>query len=540
MQSEPLKAEDRPPFTAITHGQDPAESCDVPGLTRRVESDHIAALRAAELRCVSALSAASFNEPAMLRAASAVRQDAESYQGDNRAGTAQLLAYLRAGHQSRDFGEAVHAVTRDALDAFFANPASHQATRSNGEVLAEAVGLIDAAGLNSRYLDIVERLLATDRPELDAARTRAFFVLFGGHRRSDFLTAVRADSGVLDALKAFADRNAGLLGTDREYLTANAGSELARFVRYDALRGKVRPMLKDLLGRSSPHGRTAGLWVAVAEMAGALDKAGCSAYGVCGTLAALGKDVLQITHTCGPTLRIRAQDMTPEQLQWTCSSLFNEDGYFHNLVQDSGPVADDYNTALEVVVYDSSRDYRRYARAMFGIDTNNGGMYLEGDPSKPGNQARFIAYEAEWLRPDFQIWNLNHEYTHYLDGRFDMYGDFEANISTPTVWWIEGMAEYVSYGYRGVRYDAAVTEAAKHTYTLSTLFDTTYDHDTTRVYRWGYLAVRYMVERHHSDVATVLGYYRVGNWAAARAHLKALNYNADFDAWLTACANGGC
>ena len=55
--------------------------------------------------------------------------------------------------------------------------------------------------------------------------------------------------------------------------------------------------------------------------------------------------------------------------------------------------------------------------SIYGIDTNNGGMYLEGDPAAAGNQPRFIAYEAEWVRPAFQIWNLNHEYTHYLDGR---------------------------------------------------------------------------------------------------------------------------
>ncbi|MBB5933317.1 hypothetical protein FHS42_000335 [Streptomyces zagrosensis] len=139
-----------------------------------------------------------------------------------------------------------------------------------------------------------------------------------------------------------------------------------------------------------------------------------------------------------------------------------------------------------------------------GIHTNNGGMHLEGDPSMQGNQPRFIAYEAEWRRPEFAIWNLDHEYTHHLDGRFTMHGDFEAGISTPTVWWIEGFAEYVSYGYRKLPCRKAAAEAGKHTYRLSTLFDTTYDADTGRVYRWGYLAVRYMLENHRADRETVL------------------------------------
>lgn len=41
--------------------------------------------------------------------------------------------------------------------------------------------------------------------------------------------------------------------------------------------------------------------------------------------------------------------------------------------------------------------------------------------------------------------------------------------AVPDVWWIEGVAEYSSYGYRGITDDQAVAEAGKHTYTLSTL-----------------------------------------------------------------------
>ena len=37
---------------------------------------------------------------------------------------------------------------------------------------------------------------------------------------------------------------------------------------------------------------------------------------------------------------------------------------------------------------------------------------------------RTLDSNAEWLRPDFQIWNLTHEMVHYLDGRFNLKGDF--------------------------------------------------------------------------------------------------------------------
>jgi microbial collagenase len=212
------------------------------------------------------------------------------------------------------------------------------------------------------------------------------------------------------------------------------------------------------------------------------------------------------------------------------------------VVGDHGPVANDNNTTIEVVVFHSSTDYQTYAGVMFGIDTNNGGMYLEGDPAAVGNQPRFIAYEAEWLRPVFQIWNLNHEYTHYLDGRFDTYGDFTASTTTPTIWWVEGFAEYVSYSYRNVPYPQAITEAGKRTYALRTLFDTEYG-DVTRVYQWGYLAVRYMLQFHHADIDTILGYYRTGNYDAARTFLTTTigtRYDNDWYTWLSACAAGNC
>ncbi|MCZ8072838.1 MAG: collagenase, partial [Paucibacter sp.] len=195
----------------------------------------------------------------------------------------------------------------------------------------------------------------------------------------------------------------------------------------------------------------------------------------------------------------------------------------------------------------SPSDYEDYGGALFGMDTNNGGMYLEGDPAAAGNQARFVAYEADWLRPSFQVWNLNHEYTHYLDGRFDMYGDFSANMTTPTVWWSEGLAEHVAYCYLNQRYDAALSMAGSYTYTLNQLFDTDYGNQD-RVYRWGYLAVSFMMERHRADVSTLLGFYRKGDWTGARSFLKSTigsRYDAEFRSWLGTvntngvnCANG--
>ncbi|MEU4578170.1 collagenase [Nonomuraea sp. NPDC023979] len=577
VRKEPLALKDRAPLPASKDAlrrdyDEPAApdartakaaACSVSDFTSRTGSALVQQIKASTTECVGTLFSLTgrdanlaFRESQMVSVAYALRDSGASYPGDNSTATAQLVLYLRAGYYVQwyypgdvgAYGQTLKTAIQAGLDAFFGNPRSGTVSDANGDVLSEAVTLIDSAAENDRYLYVVERLLNDYDSSYDGswsmlnAVNSVYTVLFRGHQLPAFVAAVRADRGVLDTLTSFATRHLALLGTDNGYLTSNAGRELARFLQHADLRATVRPLARDLLTRSSITGATAPLWVGVAEMADFYDGSNCSYYGVCDLQERLAAEVLPVTHTCSPSIRIRAQQMTSAQLDGSCSSLAGQDAFFHDVARDNGPVAGDRNTTLEVVVFDSSADYQTYAGAMFGIDTDNGGMYLEGDPSATGNQPRFIAYEAEWLRPDFQIWNLNHEYTHYLDGRFNMHGDFSAGVSTPTIWWIEGFAEYVSYSYRNLAYDAAIAEAAKRTYGLSTLWNTTYSHDSTRVYRWGYLAVRYMFERHPADVATVLGSYRTGAWSTARTFLTSTigsRYDADWNTWLGSLGNGG-
>ncbi|WP_433256673.1 collagenase [Streptosporangium sp. CA-135522] len=562
---KPARTPEHPRPSAKTAKAAAAAACNTSDFTSKSGSALVQQIKASTTDCVNTLfrltgndAYYAFREPQMASVAYALRDNAASYPGDNSTSTAQLVLYLRAGYYVQwynpstvgAYGATLKTAIQAGLDGFFGNSRSATVSDANGEILAEAVTLIDSAQENDRYLGVVKRLLTGYDSSYDAhwwmvnAVNNTYTVLFRGHQVPAFVSAVQADPSVIDTLNSFALNHLGLLGTDRSYLTANAGRELGRFLQYSTLQPKARPMAKDLLTRSSMTGKTAQLWVGVADTAYFYDKANCSFYGICDLPQLLARNVLTVNHTCSPSIKIRAQEMTSAQLADSCKSLADQDAYFHNLAKDGNrPVANDSNTTIEVCVFDSSTDYQTYAGAIFGIDTNNGGMYLEGDPAAAGNQPRFIAYEAEWVRPAFQIWNLNHEYTHYLDGRFDMYGDFNAGVTTPTIWWIEGFAEYVSYSYRKLAYDAAITEAAKQTYALSTLWNTTYDNDTTRIYRWGYLAVRYMFEKHPADVATVLGHYRTGAWNSARTFLTTTigsRYDSDWRTWLAACAAGGC
>ncbi|MGY0234423.1 collagenase [Longispora urticae] len=499
-----------------------------------------------------------FREAQMVTVANAYRDSAVSYNGTNSAGLEQLALFLHAGYYVQwgnqptiPYGAPLENAMRAGLDAFYANSHLLDVNDAHGAILSESLILINCTVEAARYLTPLKRLLTafntgTYSPyrNMLGATNNVYVALFRGHNDSRLGAAVTADPSILDALYNFAANHMDLLTGDWAILDSNAGLELGRFLQYPALQPKARPLVKGLLTASAMTGPKARLWVAVAGMADFYDRPQCSYYGVCDLANRLKAAALPITHVCDPGHTIRAQSMTAAELTATCTSVRNQDAYFHNIVADPGPVADDRNTNIEIVAFDSSDDYQMYAGAIFGIDTNNGGMYLEGDPSVVGNQARFIAYEAEWMRPVFAIWNLNHEYTHYLDGRYNMYGDFGAGQVVPDIWWIEGFAEYVSYGYRGEDYSAAITEAGTHRYALSTLFQTTYANtNQTRTYNWGYLAVRYMLEKHRSDVLTILGRFRTGDYTGGYNYYNSTigtRYDADFNTWLTACAAGAC
>jgi len=527
------------------------------------------AVKAADSACINSLFSlagstaySTFREAQMVSIATALQATAASYTGSNSGSALQLILFLRAGYYVQyydpatigSYGTTLRNAVRPALDAFAANASFGLVNDAHGEVLAEYMTLLDSAGENARYLPVVKRVLGSYNPTtyapyfwMKSATNNAFVVLFRGHYDATFVSLVQSDPSIVDTLYTFANTHFARLGQDDSYLVANAGRELGRFLQYSgSLQTLARSRAKTLLDRSAVTGTTAPLWVVLGEMVDYFDKANCSYYALCDFQQRLSAAVLPITYSCSATLRLRAQSMSQAEIASACATVAGQENYFHQQVASNRvPVANDNNTALEMVVFDSSDDYGTYAGALFGIDTNNGGMYLEGDPSVAGNQARFIAYEAEWVRPTFEIWNLTHEYVHYLDGRFDMYGDFSAAMAQKTVWWVEGFAEYMSYSYRNLAYTDAVSEAAAGTYALSTIFQNDYNSGTNRVYRWGYLAVRFLFEKHRGDVTSILGYFRPGNYSGYASFMAGLGtrYDTEFRGFLACVANpngSGC
>ncbi|MEZ0068671.1 microbial collagenase [Streptacidiphilus sp. MAP12-20] len=550
------------------HGIAPAAtaSCTPADFGSRTGAALVSFVEASSTGCVNSLfgltgtdAANAFNESQMLTVANAFTASAANYAGDDSGGIWQLVLFLRAGYYVQfnnsssvgSYDAALTTAAQSGMDAFFADPHSADVTAANGDVLGDVVILTDSANDQAHYLNVYKKILSGfDSSTYDAtgsmtpAVNDVFTPLWRGNWSTDFVSAITADPSVIDTVDSFALGHVSLLGTGDSYVEANSGTDLARFVGQTALQPKVRPLIKGLLNATAMTGPTAPLWVAAASQANYYDASNCAYYGTCNLAAQLTVAALPITHACDATHTIQAQSLSAADLAAACTSVLNEDAFFHNVVKDNGPIPGQYETTVKLVVFASRTDYQTYAGAIYGIDTNNGGITLTGDPTNPANQPMSIMYIKS---PDdgfvAGIWNLNHEYTHILDARYDMKGDFSQEITVPDIWWIEGLAEYDSYTYRGITDTEAVTEAAKHTYALSTLFQSTYaNSDVVRTYPWGYLAVRYMLERHPQDVYAMLGHFRTGDYTGGYAVYNGVGtgYDADFGNWLTACAAGAC
>jgi len=250
------------------------------------------------------------------------------------------------------------------------------------------------------------------------------------------------------------------------------------------------------------------------------------------------EDILTVTHQCTENVTIRAQSsITQDILSKSCAEIAEQEASFHAFFNTNGvPVANDKNKHLEVVTFASPEDYKKYAPEFFGINTDNGGMYLEGTPENADNQARFIAMQcpADWVGNSCQyvdqVYNLKHELVHYLDGRYikaGSYGMFDYNVS-----WSEGMAEYVANG-------------ADHTRTLKALVGQTIpplynllfmSYEYEDLYQWGYFAMRYLSEEHPAEVTAIVTALQAGDNAAYIEVLKGVaeRTEAGFHAFVQA------
>lgn len=508
------------------------QSCDFEGLVAKSGEDFVAHVRTMAWDCISALFSrapieirlAAFAEDNMVATAGAARRLATAFDGTGDGQElGRLLVYLRAGLRGEPYelaqlqwSPAVHAAVTAALDSLVANPRLQDETRAAGLVLENAFPLMDGPPWRLDYLSVAVDWLSRWGPVRAAdggqrqAALGALRLLFNCHAHAGFEAAIAELPAVVATLRNLALGD-WMVGTDAEDLAVGGARELAGLLGYPNLPfyEAVRQGVQQVLDRYDPLGESARLWTGAAGVVVYYGE--CEAFGICEQLADLQNAVLSVNHSCNANVRIRGQGLSVRQLAAACASLSRQDAIFHwRLMTNRQPVADDFTALHEVVAFADYDNYHTYSGLFFGNPTDNGGIFYEGDPSQPGNVARHFGYVATWL-PNEPIWNLEHEYVHHLDSRFNLYGDIgDSRIDThKTLWWIEGLAEYLS---RRDDNERAIALARANPLALQEVFKATYANGVDRVYRWPYLVVRFLFERYPAVVGELVAYLRTGDY----------------------------
>ncbi|TQV86827.1 PKD domain-containing protein [Aliikangiella coralliicola] len=503
-----------------------------------------------------------FTEANILNVASAAKVESEEYKGtDPDRYLEGLYTWIKAFYyfDNRSLTTANNqAATIAALNAFAANSHFYDKTQAHAELVYAAMININNALVGEHFVFLVDSLFDHYDESFEnvdgwgtAFATIFWDVMYQCQNRSACRTS-KVNAELVKKMGDFIHENLSWMdNTKSDFHLHNFGYHLAGVyagkneAHFEALRPELEKQLNKIFSDFGPLKADSGRRAYLQALAEVNYHAQCALYNVCSKVTEIINFVLADRINCpSGTLFMWAQDMNQEQLDWACSSLVSHENYFHSKLNTSNiPVTPDDNDKLRMVVFNNAHEWGVYGYALFGASTDNGGLYLEGDPSVAGDQATFFAYEDVPARPIFDIWNLRHEYIHYLDGRFIKQGDFaDVNDIGRTVWYGEGIAEYIS---RKDCNDEAAAQAEAGTYPLSTIFTNEYGVGSNRIYNWGYLATRFMFEEKNGDFFAMLNLFKLGKYQEYRDTLVDVwvdnkTFDADFAAWLPTVKSLNC
>ncbi|WP_051652339.1 collagenase [Clostridium algidicarnis] len=123
-----------------------------------------------------------------------------------------------------------------------------------------------------------------------------------------------------------------------------------------------------------------------------------------------------------------------KRLYWASKEVSAQ--YFRNIGKDQALEDGNADEILSIVIYNSPREYRMNY-ALNGLNTENGGMYIEQDGT-------FYTYERTEEESIYTLEELfRHEFTHYLQGRYVVPGLWGGSIhaNDRLTWYEEGEAE---------------------------------------------------------------------------------------------------
>ncbi|MFF3757366.1 collagenase [Streptomyces sp. NPDC002185] len=482
-----------------------------------------------------------------------------AHDGRNSSHLEEMFTYLHAVayHDfSRDEIDTTDAPTVDAVRRAIADfgAAAHtfDVTGTNANTLREALNAASAPGLRQHQLGLIKRVLATLDPShtatnLDPAWAGAalaglsvnYLGVYPGNQDSAFHAAVAADPAYRAAFKAFAGYG-HLKGTANAWVVRDALGEYGRFGQIAALKNGIVADLGPLLTPVvDTFGRGSQPWAKIVSWLNFYEA--CKPYGVC--KEDIEKQLFPYTYTYdngGIKVRTALDRATVDQLYYASKQVKSQ---FHRVVGTEQPLAGDTNATLNIVLYASRADYENYHPILTGMDTNNGGIYIERGATFYTYQRRVPQDSSLTLEELFR-----HEYTHYLNGRWAVPGSFGEGPwyqGDRTTAMDEGTAEFFDGATRDngiavrkslVRGVIADTAGGGPRMNVRQILNATYDGDGFRFYNYAGTFFEYLWTERPSLLREMYTHLRANDVAAYDAWRSRLGSDAalqrDYDRFL--------
>lgn len=253
---------------ATTTGAAAVTSCTTADFAGRTGSALVAYIKTVDwYACINPLfhltgsdAHAVFKESQMLAVANGLASTAAHYTGDDSGGIRELLSFLRAGYKVQEqhpsdvgpsdvaeYDAALAGPVKSGLTTLFNSSHANDVSAGNGDVLNDAFVVIDSADVQGDYLNVYKRYLDAYNsswdafPAMDDALNEIYMgPLWRGPSFPSFVSAITADSSLVDTLNTFALNHRNLLGGVNDVLDSNAGDNLGLLAQIPALKASER------------------------------------------------------------------------------------------------------------------------------------------------------------------------------------------------------------------------------------------------------------------------------------------------------------
>jgi len=390
-----------------------------------------------------------------------------------------------------------------ATDLLCINPHLFDLNAEAPVVLEEFLIILDMPGIRSRpatiglVKEVMTNMVIDDlweiTPDIDwvTGYWRIYYLMFRGCVNNDtaYLNAVANDTAFISLWGSVATDPEIMLSADVNYLYQdNAILELSRVATNLLFTDIVCPYLATVCGMFP---RLHKNWLRAII---AINDAGrCLQYDLCENEDSLRQEVkvmlFPFTYNYNDSNLVFKAKFNRDIADNLYYATRQTEAQLFRLAQTDQPVPGDTNVKLTSIVFESKQVYDDYAPFLYGIATNNGGMYLE-------QPAEFYT----WDRPATYSLSLEelfrHEFNHYLQGRFLIPGYWGATPfydNNRLTWYEEGHAEFLcaSTGMEGIKLRQSTINRLKNDYpdcpTLAEVLSSYYGQAGSIYYPYGNL-----------------------------------------------------